>query len=197
MVLFLVPRERNIQGVNSYISMDSQAKFNSLADRLKTGDHKAGEAIFDHFFSQIYRFLLVRLGHRETAQDLAQDVFLKVVRNIDSFNSGTGDFTPWIWQIARNTLIDYFRQKKPQYLDDLEQHGEAIPDHRDGVHASAELREIMNIVDRLSPEEQELFQLHFVADLSYADLAAITGKTEANLRVAIHRLRQKIIKRHG
>lgn len=176
--------------------MDSKTKFNGLAERLKVGDSQAGAVIFDHFFSQIYRFLLARLGHRETAQDLVQEVFLKVVRNIQSFNPSAGDFTPWIWQIARNTLIDHFRQKKPQYLEDMEQHGAAIPDSGDGVHASAELREIMNIVRQLNEDEQELFQLHFISDLSYTDLAAVTGKTEANLRVAVHRLRQKILKQH-
>lgn len=176
--------------------MDQKSSFNALAERLKKGDSQAGEAIFDHFFGQIYRFLLARLGHRETAQDLSQEVFLKVVRNIQTFDTESGDFTPWIWQITRNTLIDFFRQKKPQHLEDMEQGGETIPDPADHTRTSAELREVMNIVRTLSEEEQELFHLHFVADMPYVELATVTGKSEANLRVAIHRLRQKIIKKH-
>jgi RNA polymerase sigma factor (sigma-70 family) len=51
----------------------------------------------------------------------------------------------------------------------------------------------MTIVESFPAEEQELFQLHFVADVSYAELARVTGKTESALRVAIHRLRKKLI----
>ncbi len=107
-----------------------------------------------------------------------------------------GDFATWLWQIARNSLIDFFRQKKPLHLADMEHEGENIPDSMDYISSNAELREVLDIVKKLPAEDQELFQMYFLSDLSYSDLAKVTEKTESNLRVAIHRIRQKIIKQH-
>ncbi len=174
----------------------SKPKFNTLAERLQRGDETAGGQIFDYFSPQIYRFFFARTNHRETAQDLTQEVFLKVVRNIQSYAAEQGDFTPWFWRIAHNALIDFFRQKKSGYLEELDQEGENIADPSDRTVVNAELREVMNAVRTLPAEEQELFQLHFLADLSYTDIARITGKSEANLRVIIHRLKKKIIKHY-
>ncbi len=55
------------------------------------------------------------------------------------------------------------------------------------------MREVMRVVGQLPEDEQELFQMHFIADMTYADIAAVTHKTEAALRVAIHRLRKKVM----
>jgi RNA polymerase sigma-70 factor (ECF subfamily) len=173
--------------------MAIRESFNTQAEALQKGNTRAAEKIFDHFSGPIHSFFMARIRHKETAQDLTQEVFLKVIRSIDQFDGESGDFTAWIWQIARNSAIDYFRLKKPSYLADLPDEGGHIPEDRVLSDDSAKVREIMNIVRQFSEEEQELFQLHFVADLSYVDLAKTTGRTESALRVAIHRLRKKLI----
>lgn len=172
--------------------MADSRSFNAEAEALKKGDGKAAERIFDHFAPHIHSFFMARIRNRETAQDLTQEVFLKVIRHIETFDARSGEFTAWIWQIARNTGIDFFRQKKPVYLADLPEEGSNIPDERLTASESAKLREILKVVERFSPEEQELFELHFIADLSYVDMAHATGRSSASLRVAIHRLRKKI-----
>ncbi|HZZ99235.1 MAG TPA: sigma-70 family RNA polymerase sigma factor [Candidatus Paceibacterota bacterium] len=175
----------------------SSKDFNNLAKRLKTGDAKAAGTIFDNFAPQLHRFFMARTSQRETAQDLTQEVFLKLVRNIKQFDPEAGDFTPWFWRVAHNTLIDHFRQKKPQqYLTDMEREGENIPDAMDSTAVRAELREVLEIVKMFSEEEQEIFEMYFLTDMAYAEIAKVTGKSESNLRVIIHRIRQKIIKRH-
>lgn len=173
--------------------MATRDQFNTQAEALQKGDTHSAEKIFDHFSGPIYAFFMARIRNKETAQDLTQEVFLKVVKSIDQFDRKSGDFTAWIWQIARNSAIDYFRHKKPSYLADLPDEGANIIEDRVRTDESAKVREIMDIVESFSEEEQELFQQHFVADVSYTELARITGKTEAALRVSIHRLRKKLI----
>jgi len=168
-------------------------QFNVLAEALQKGDSGSAEKIFDHFSKPIYAFFMARIRHKETAQDLTQEVFLKVIKNIEQFDRKSGNFTAWIWQIARNSAIDYFRHKKPSYLADLPYEGDNIIEEPIKSDESAKVREIMTIVEDFPPEEQELFQMHFVADMSYTDIAQITGKTESALRVAIHRLRKKLV----
>ncbi len=168
-------------------------QFNVLAEALQKGDSGSAEKIFDHFSKPIYAFFMARIRHKETAQDLTQEVFLKVIKSIDQFDRKSGDFTAWIWQIARNSAIDYFRHKKPSYLADLPDEGNNINEELVKSDESAKVREIMSIVESFPAEEQELFQMHFVTDMPYTDIAQITGKTESALRVAIHRLRKKLI----
>jgi RNA polymerase sigma-70 factor (ECF subfamily) len=171
-------------------------ELNALAERLKSGDINAAERLFNNIAPQAYRFFYFRVGHKETAEDLMQEVFLKVVANIHVFDIASGDFIPWFWRIARNSLIDFFRQKKPSYLSDLEGEGENIEDPHEKTHLNAELREIHNIVRTLPEEDQNIFNLYFVADLSYVDLAQVTGKSVASLRVRTYRLKQKILKKY-
>ena len=174
--------------------MTTKDQFNVQAEALQKGDTGSAERIFDHFSKPIHAFFMARIRHKETAQDLTQEVFLKVIKSIEQFDRKSGDFTAWIWQIARNSAIDYFRQKKPSYLADLPEEGSNITEERVKSDESAKVREIMTIVEEnFSADEQELFQLHFVADMSYPDLARVTGKTESALRVSIHRLRKKLI----
>ena len=173
--------------------MANKDQFNAHAEALQKGKIDSAEKIFDHFSGPIYAFFMARIRHKETAQDLNQEGFFKVIRRIEQVDRKSGDFTAWIWQIARNSAIDYFRLKKPSYLVDLPDEGANISEERVRSDESAKVREIMDIVENFSMEEQELLQLHFVADMSYTDLARATSKTESSLRVAIHRLRKKLI----
>lgn len=173
--------------------MATKDPFNDQAEVLQKGDTGSAEKIFDHFSGPIYAFFMARIRHKETAQDLTQEVFLKVIKSIDQFDRKSGDFTSWIWQIARNLAIDHFRHKKPFYLADMPDEGANISEERAQSDETAKVREIMTIVESFPIEEQELFQYHFVADMSYTELARVTGKTESALRVAIHRLRKKLI----
>ena len=86
--------------------------FNALALRLKAGDQNAGKELFDYWSPLLFRFFMIRLTNRGKAEDLVQDVFLKLVARIDTFDTNAGNFTAWFWQVAKNTLKDYYREKK-------------------------------------------------------------------------------------
>ncbi|HVZ10995.1 MAG TPA: RNA polymerase sigma factor [Candidatus Paceibacterota bacterium] len=175
--------------------MSESATINALAKRLQKGDEKAGAAIFDRFATPFYRYFLSRTNQKEIAQDLVQEAFAKMLQNIAQFNAEVGNFSSWFWQIARNLLIDSFRQKKPvQSLEVMQETGFDVVDPNEQVQTNAEMQRVLAIADQLPEEERELFHSYFIADVSYADLAVMTGKSEANLRVMIHRLKKKISK---
>ncbi len=174
--------------------MKEQELYNKLAKRLKEGDQDAGAELFDHFAIPIYRYFMARTNQKETAQDLTQECFAKLLGHIGQFDPAHGNFHSWFWRIARNLLIDTYRQKKPsQSLEVMQERGIDIVDQTDRILPHVEVQRIMELVKSLSEEEQELFNLYFVADTAYADLAELTGKSEANLRVTVHRLKKKVI----
>ncbi len=167
---------------------------NDLAKRLKKGDAKAAEAIFDEYAPVLHRFFAARLNNRESAQDLTQECFIRLLKHIDQFDCEQGNFQSWFWRIARNLLIDTYRQARPvQSLETMEAAGFDAPDLADRMIPNIELRRVLETVKTFPDEDQELFYFYFIADIAYPEIAELTGKSEANLRVAIHRLRKRII----
>lgn len=175
-----------------FTSIGGQEDYTALACQWKNGDAIAGEKIFEHFAPQIFRFYMVRVFNREIAEDLTQNVFLKVTHKIDSFHEEMGSFSSWIWQIARNALIDYFREKKQVVFSDLPSEGENFINERDDPTQSIRTHEIMSLVRQLTTEEQEVFALHHLSDLSYKEIAGRMNKSEGALRVLVHRINQKL-----
>lgn len=167
-----------------------------LVARMKKGDRAAAGALYDELATKLYGFVFSRTGSREVAEDLSQEIFIKLIERIGSFDSGKGRFTVWFWRMARNTLIDYYRQKKSTPFSHFEDDEVAamaigeIPD-TDNVLAHHRLR---TVVSTFSREEQELFELRFAAEMSYKDIAHILEKPEGTLRVAALRLKEKIHK---
>lgn len=166
-------------------------KFNDLAELMKKGDKRAAGEIYDYFSPLIYRFVLTRVSNKHLAEDLSQDVFVKVVSRIDTFNKDLGNFSGWIWQITRNTLIDYYRDKKEVSFSDIEDVENEFG-VEDNIYKRIEMRQVKDVIKGFGDEERELFALYYLSDLSYRDISKIMNKSEGALRVATHRLLKKI-----
>lgn len=167
-------------------------QFKTMAARLKRGDIGAGDEVFTYFSPLLYRFFLTRLTQQTVAEDLTQDVFIKIISKIDTFDEEKGNFPGWVWQIARNTLIDHYREKKEVVFADAGEGIEHIVSVVDDVDQRMRVQSIMAAVSRMSEEEQELFSLRYVSDVSYKDMSGMLGRSESALRVAVHRLNNKV-----
>src|SRR5581483_4636796 len=103
--------------INNVFSI-STADFNPDRDafalvlgKAKAGDQAALSEIYTLYFKKIYRFIFFRVGHKQVAEDLAEEVFLKAFTKLGSLDNDQS-FTGWLYQISRNLVIDYYRQKK-------------------------------------------------------------------------------------
>ncbi len=168
--------------------------FNTVALRLKAGDKTAGKELFEYWSPLLFRFFMLRIAHKGKAEDLVQDVFLKLISRIDTFDTSVGNFTAWFWQVAKNTLKDYYREKKEGTFSDVFPDGIDIADDRPVLETSLRVQEVLRVLSRFSEEEQETFSLRCVSGLSYKEIAAITARSEGALRVEVHRLTQKLKK---
>ncbi len=171
--------------------------FTSLALKLRKGDRRAAEKLYEELFDKVFGFCVNRTSNRTTAEDLTQDIFLKLVSRIQTFNEEKGSFLVWFWQLARNTVTDHYRKQREVHFSDVEESKlEARADHATsgGLESKAEVGRIKTFLKSVSDEERELFELHFIADLKYRDIAEILDKPEGNLRVAVSRIKEKIKK---
>jgi len=173
-------------------------KFNYLAARAQKGDERAAQMLYKNLIDKVYGFCLSRVGEKSIAEDLTQDIFLKLVSKIGTFDKKRGNFLSWFWQLARNTLTDYYRggeRNEISFSQFSEETGieDAISyDMHDQLQQKIEYENLRTFIKTLTAEEQELFELKFIAGLPYAEISNMMGKSEGALRVAVNRLRSRI-----
>ncbi len=173
-----------------------QDRLDRLVAKMKKGDRKAAEELYDELASKLYGFIFSRTGSREIAEDLSQEIFIKLIERVESFDPKKGRFTVWFWRMVRNTLIDHYRKKKAMPFSSFEDDEVAgmsvseIPD-MDNI---LKYRRLRTTIATFAVEEQELFELRFVAGMSYKDIANIMDKPEGTLRVTALRLKEKLRK---
>lgn len=172
-----------------------EGKLNRLAERMKRGDAEAAEKIYEAMAHKVFGFCMNRVANPVIAEDLSQDIFLKLIGRIETFDASRGSFSVWFWQLARNIVIDHYRAKKEQPFTDIGDETierSATYDPRRDLERKWEYEQIKNLMQQFTPEEQDLFEMRFVVELPYNDIARVLGKSEIALRVAASRLKQKI-----
>lgn len=163
-------------------------------ERCQNGDLDAFAELYDMYVKRIYDFIYYRTSHKQTAEDLASVTFTKAFQNINSFKGSQGLFSAWLFRIARNTIIDHRRTAKPTvYIE-----AAANAKSRDNVSGEAEVRDrleqVKSYLDTLSEEQRDIVVMRLWDELSYAEIAGLTGKTEGNCKVIFSRVMQKMQK---
>lgn len=161
-----------------------------LALLAKDGDQAAFSALYNEHIRKIYDFIYFKTLNKETAEDLTSQVFLKVLKHISNFKSD--NFSAWLYTIARNTVIDYYRSDK-NYKNiedcwDLANSGdlEAVADTEllmDKVRAA---------MKKLSAADRELLTMRLWSDMTFKEIANSLQKKEPAIKMAFSRALQKL-----
>jgi len=172
-----------------------------LVSKAKELNPDAFSQLYERYVSPIFRYIYIQIGHYEDAEDLTQSVFLKVWNALPRFKHQGIEMTPWLYTIARNTVIDYWRKKKAIIIDnDGEENFFEKIAGEDDVMRAGERKEMKKIIQRylemLSHDQREVIVFKFIEDMSNKDIARITGKSEAAVRQlqcrALKSLREKM-----
>lgn len=163
-----------------------------LLAKAKSGDAGAFGQIYNLFFPKIFRFIYFRVSHKETAEDLAEEVFLKAYGKLAGVRSNDA-FEGWLYQIARNSVIDYYREKKSDVpLDEIENTLEYESNVIDAVNLSQDQQLLLTLLKELPAEQQIVIKLKFIEDLDNPTIAEMLHKTEGAIRVIQHRAIAKL-----
>lgn len=145
------------------------------------------DALYTAHVDAIYRYLYRRTLVRMTAEDLTSTTFLKALEKIDKFDPAKGGFGGWVMTIAKNVLVDHYRSLKP--VVDIDDVWDLSSD--DDVAGNLEHREthsaLREALKSLPKDKREIVLLRIWDNLSYAEIAALTGKTEGNAKVIFSR----------
>jgi RNA polymerase sigma-70 factor (ECF subfamily) len=172
----------------------------SLVDRCLRGDEAAWEDLVKMHTRRVYGICYRFTGKDSEAQDLTQDVFLRVFRTIGSFRSGEGSFLVWLTRLTRNLLIDHYRRTKQERATDsiedqlpLLEERSAISGRTDGMLAGREAGEVLQAaLGRLSPELRETVILRDLEELEYREIAEVLHVPEGTVKSRLNRGRAEL-----
>ena len=145
------------------------------------------DALYTANVDSIYRYLYRRTLTRMTAEDLTSITFMKALDKFDRFDPSKGSFGGWVMTIAKNVLTDHFRSLKPETSIDDVWDLSSDDDVASDIEQKDAHRELREALAKLPSDKREIVLLRVWEDLSYADIAAITGKTEGNCKVIFSR----------
>jgi RNA polymerase sigma-70 factor (ECF subfamily) len=170
-------------------SQTSSAAVRRLVERAQRGDREALEELYLLHFDRIYSYLHMSVGNRHDAEDLTTQTFLRMLESIGRFRWGSAPFSAWLFRIAHNLAMDHFRaSRRWQPEEDVpEQPGDEEPSAEAEAMQSIGRQSMFELIESLSPEQQQVLTLKFVFNFSNNDVATILGKTEGAIKSLQHR----------
>ncbi len=165
-----------------------------MVRRCRAGDSLAWEEIVHSFSRRVYNLAYRFTGRHEQAEDLTQEVFVRVYRSLDQYDPQAGDLANWLMRLARNLVIDDYRRRTrtPADLgDDIGQHEYRLESHQDlpdrGVERSERAQQVHAAIARLSPDLRECVVLRDIEELTYQEIVDILKIPVGTVKSRINR----------
>jgi RNA polymerase sigma-70 factor (ECF subfamily) len=184
----------------------------TIVERCLSGDAAAWEELVRTHTRRVYGLCYRFTGKESEAQDLTQDVFLRVFRALGSFRSTEGSFTTWLARLTRNLLIDHYRRTRNERVtDSIEEQlprieggrtgeGVSAPRRADSALAGREASELLQgALGKLSPELRETIILRDLQEMEYREIAEVLAIPEGTVKSRLNRGRAelgRLLKKH-
>jgi RNA polymerase sigma-70 factor (ECF subfamily) len=173
---------------------------NQLVERCLAGNEGAWEDLVKVHTRRVYSICYRFTGSDQEAQDLTQEVFLRVFRSLKSFRAGEGSFGVWLARLSRNLLIDHYRRTKlDRATDSIEdqlpmlEEKTAMISRTEGMLAGREASELLQAaLQKLSPELRETVILRDLEELEYREIAQVLNVPEGTVKSRLNRGRAEL-----
>jgi RNA polymerase sigma-70 factor (ECF subfamily) len=160
-----------------------------IVQRARSGDQQALAELYDLYFPRIYRYMLARTGNPAEAEDVTEEVFIRVLGAIGGFQWRQAPFAAWLFRIARNQFVSYARKNGARRQDTPLAAGvpDRAPDPLIRVEDRLFFEQILDVARALPQAQREVLWLRFAVGLSVSDTARALGKREGNVKVLQHK----------
>jgi RNA polymerase sigma-70 factor (ECF subfamily) len=149
--------------------------------------------LYKEYAAGIYKLCLGYSGDAATAQDLLQETFIRVWNNMQTFRE-EAKWSTWIYRIAVNTCLSWLRSRQPAPINADHPFIEGMPE--EATDGNVQVKLLYTCISTLAPADRLIITL-VLEEKPYPEIAAITGITENNLRVKIHRIKKQLSQRYN
>ena len=167
-----------------------------LIEAIINGNTKSYGQLVDQYKGLVYTLALRMLKHREEAEEVAQDAFIKVYKSLHKFK-GDSKFSTWIYRVTYNTCLDRLKKNKKHFndvaIDEYTEHKLETVDNALEHMIKAEKQELIKrCVDKLPSESSYLISLYYFEELSLDEISTIVGIASNTVKVKLFRARKKL-----
>jgi RNA polymerase sigma-70 factor (ECF subfamily) len=193
----MIRREEPQVGANAAL-IKSDAE---LVRRCRAGDSAAWEQVVHEYSRRVYNLAYRFTGRHESAEDLTQEVFVRVYRSFDQYDPQAGDLANWLMRLARNLVIDDYRRRSrtPTDLgDDIGDHEYRLESHHDapdrGIERFERAKQVHAAIAKLQPDLRECVILRDIEELTYQEIVDILKIPIGTVKSRINRGRIELAK---
>jgi RNA polymerase sigma-70 factor (ECF subfamily) len=172
-------------------------EINPYIEKAKKGDQSAFTYLLDHYWNEVYGFMLKRTENETDAEDIAIETFSKAFDKIATYNPEF-KFNTWLIAIAKNVHIDLLRKKKSAHFveitDEEDQQAyniaDTTPSIEDALITEQNLSRLLRFIKELKPHYQEVIQLRYFQEMSYQEIADQLGEPLSNVKIKLLRAKK-------
>ena len=166
-----------------------EAEIADLVRRAQSGEEQAFGELYETFYDRVYRYVVYRIRNAAEAEDLAEDVFLRMLESIQSFKFRAVPFSAWIMRIAHNRIVDHWRRSRHRSGTPIDE-APPLPSTDGDPHRSIErisdVQELHEAMQALTDLQQRVLSLRFGAGLSVAETAKAMNRKENAVKALQH-----------
>jgi RNA polymerase sigma factor (sigma-70 family) len=158
-----------------------------IIKQCQQGELEKFTELYDNYVRRIYDFIYFKTYHKETAEDLTSQVFIKALEKISTYKADRGSFNSWLYKIATNTVIDYYRSnKKEANIEDIfdlaEDDNLAID-----LDVKANLFQVKSYLKKLKPKQRHILIMRLWQELPYSEIASSLNMSESACKMTYSR----------
>jgi RNA polymerase sigma-70 factor (ECF subfamily) len=172
-----------------------------MVERCLQGDDAAWETVVNQYAKRIYNLTYRYTFRRDEAEDLTQEIFIRVYQNLKSFRPESGSFQSWIMKVGRNLVIDHYRRTRryqqaagTEELEAMNLRDDKAPNPQRAAEQSEASRFVGAGLQALSPELKEAIILRDLEGMAYLEIAELLGIPEGTVKSRINRARVELAK---
>lgn len=162
-----------------------------LVRKAQQRDQEAFARLYEGYFDKIYRYIVIKIGNQEEAEDMTQQVFLNALQSISSYKWQGVPFSAWLYRIAHNQVVDFLRKKgkrpvavedDPADIRDTKKHA----DPQQIAEYKMDIEQVLEATKQLTEAQREVISLRFSSDLSTAEVAKVMGRSQGAIKALQH-----------
>lgn len=164
----------------------------------KRNSKSSADELISKYYKEIYIYVFKQTSDKEISMDLTQEIFISMLKSLHSFDENKSSFRTWLYRIATNKVVDYFRSRNYRYTTLIEtiedRQIEDMTDFTVNLEHKEDVEKIQTIVNKLSSEHQEIFRLKIFLEATFLEISKILELSESTVKTKYYSIIKKIKK---